>query len=184
VSENGRLQDIGEGSPIAISASGDVILTQWIGDGDFDTRAILWRSGKRQDLGTLGGKHTQAVAINNRSQVIGWSRTKTSHHAFLWERGRMTDIGAAGGAASVSGALTINDRGQIVLWVYRWKPNPCPAGNQCHVVWENGKVTNLPNLPKAGIRTTPTLLTNTGRIYGWADPLQGDPHVVTWTKRR
>jgi uncharacterized membrane protein len=38
------------------------------------------------DLGTLpGGKESEAVAINNRGQIIGWSDTRSGEqHAVLW----------------------------------------------------------------------------------------------------
>ena len=33
----------------------------------------------------LGGKESEAVAINNRGQILGWSETKDgSYHAVLW----------------------------------------------------------------------------------------------------
>jgi probable HAF family extracellular repeat protein len=37
------------------------------------------------DLGTLGGSYSQAVAINDRGQVVGWSLTASGeNHAVLW----------------------------------------------------------------------------------------------------
>jgi uncharacterized membrane protein len=38
------------------------------------------------DLGTLpGGKESEAFAINDPGQILGWSETKSgSHHAVLW----------------------------------------------------------------------------------------------------
>lgn len=34
---------------------------------------FLWSRGKLTDLGTLGGRSSDAVAINDRGQIIGWS---------------------------------------------------------------------------------------------------------------
>jgi probable HAF family extracellular repeat protein len=54
--------------------------------------AFLWEAGTGiQDLGTLGGGYTVALAINARGQIVGWSATDAASggplHAVLWERG-------------------------------------------------------------------------------------------------
>jgi probable HAF family extracellular repeat protein len=77
--------------------------------------AALWREGTTVDLGTLGGARSQAVAINEHSQIVGWSQTADGEqHAFLWEDGRLVDLGAAAGAETSSTAVDINDRGQVL----------------------------------------------------------------------
>jgi hypothetical protein len=48
------------------------------------THAYLWRLGKATPLGTLGGKSSVAMHINDRGQVVGWSQTARGvTHAFL-----------------------------------------------------------------------------------------------------
>jgi probable HAF family extracellular repeat protein len=66
------------------------------------------------DLGTLGGSFSQAYAVNNRGQVVGWSLTNdgAAQHAFLYTGGQMLDLGTFGG--SYSAAFGINNRGQVV----------------------------------------------------------------------
>jgi probable HAF family extracellular repeat protein len=66
------------------------------------------------DLGTLGGNSSQAVAVNNRGQVVGQSTAVDgSVRAFLWtEADGMMDLGTLGGTTSIASA--VNDRGQVV----------------------------------------------------------------------
>src|SRR5262245_65227999 len=67
-----------------------------------------------QDLGTLGVLDSQALGINARGQVVGFSYTAAGRiHAFVWDAGTgMQDLGTLGGPLSV--AHCINARGQVV----------------------------------------------------------------------
>lgn len=71
------------------------------------------------ELGSLGGSHTKAYAMNDRGQVVGYSFTKNGEiHAFLWENGVMTDLGTLIGELGISGtysiAFGINNEGVII----------------------------------------------------------------------
>jgi len=51
------------------------------------SRAALWKSGSMTDLGTLGGTHSIAVAVNRIGQIAGGSYMAgdCTCHAVLWD---------------------------------------------------------------------------------------------------
>jgi probable HAF family extracellular repeat protein len=65
-----------------------------------------------------GVMHSDAQALNERDQVVGWSLTAAppngleQGHAVLWDHGRLIDLGTLGGHNS--DAWGINDRGDII----------------------------------------------------------------------
>lgn len=68
------------------------------------------------DVGTLGGRFSDAYAINEAGQVVGVANPKRlwqRGRAFLWQNGRMTDLGVLGRYRR-SAAVGINDGGAII----------------------------------------------------------------------
>ncbi|HEY0428140.1 MAG TPA: Ig-like domain-containing protein, partial [Pyrinomonadaceae bacterium] len=65
------------------------------------------------NLGTLGGTESEARAINNNGQIVGYSfNASQKRRAFLYSNNQMTDLGTLGGLESE--ANDINDSGLIV----------------------------------------------------------------------
>jgi probable HAF family extracellular repeat protein len=102
----------------AVNASGEVVGLANL-PGGAPSHAFLYRNGEMHDLGSLGGV-SEALAINDRGQVVGSSGTTApepaSDHAFLWNRSTMVDLNDLIPADSnwiLQSATGINNRGQI-----------------------------------------------------------------------
>lgn len=81
-------------------------------------RAFVWRADTgMQALADLGGNASLAQAINASGTIVGWSYdTVGILHAVRWDAsGTVTDLNPPG---AISEALGINDRGDIVGWVF------------------------------------------------------------------
>jgi probable HAF family extracellular repeat protein len=68
------------------------------------------------DLGTLGGSTSDALAINNKSQVVGradFSPDSPYHHAVVWCNGSIQDLGMVDPCQN-STATSVNSANQIV----------------------------------------------------------------------
>src|SRR5262245_11534797 len=64
------------------------------------------------DLGTLGGRMSQAIGISPSGLVVGVAETSAREsHAFLYQNGVMQDLGTLGGTGSL--AYAVNDAGQV-----------------------------------------------------------------------
>lgn len=106
--ERGKMSDL-DLNASDINEQGQII------GGSYHEVAVLWQNGKVSRLGTLGGKWSLAWAINDQGLIVGGSGTKVGKwHAFVWEKGVMTDLGRSGPGPSLSEAVAINSKAQIV----------------------------------------------------------------------
>jgi probable HAF family extracellular repeat protein len=80
----------------------------------FRKRAFSYVGGTMTDIGSLGGRNSEANAINNDGVIVGSADTadQQGKHAFLYQNGVMSDLGTLGGKSST--AFAINDAGMII----------------------------------------------------------------------
>ena len=114
-------------------------------------RAVLWSAGTTRFVGSLPRRpFSEAVAINDRGQVVGYSSAaplesdQAQKRAFLWQRGKTTDLGVLPGTRE-SWPVAINERGQIV---------GMGGDGDRAFLWQNGKMTALKPAPSSGDRFT------------------------------
>jgi len=105
-------------------------------------RAVIWQSGVIRDVGTLGGLHSTANAINFVHQVVGWAEiADQSTVAFVFDNGVMHDLGMLPGGVAVPGsgsqAASVNDGGQVVGLSLN------SNGESRAVIWQNGQIIDL-----------------------------------------
>lgn len=139
-------------------------------------RAFLWEDGRMQDLGTLGGRTSEAHAISERGWVVGASQVDpgrlhdVSRHAFLWRDGRMEDLGTLGGAGSV--AHDVSDDG-LVVGASQTAPDRSGRIGVHAFVWENGRMRDLGTL--GGRESRAYGVNEEGQVVGAGTT--GDGHV-------
>lgn len=127
------------------------------------------------DLGTLGGNHSEALAINVRGQVAGFSTIATGErHAFFWDGGAMRDLGAFAGGTFGTPFIALNDAGQVAF------TSVVASGERHAVLWDGTTVRDLGTL--GGDYSEATAINATGQVVGFSRIVAGgfDLHAVVW----
>jgi probable HAF family extracellular repeat protein len=164
--------------------------------------AVLWRNGEITDLGTLGEDQSQAFAVNNRGQAVGFSANgiadpvsivgfPTQNRAFLWQNGVMQDLGTLCDTEGLCGldafATVINASGQIAGFsATNQTPNATTGVPTVRsFLWDNGNMTDLGTLggTLSAVDGPAVVLNNRGQVGG-TSTLKGDMtyHPFLWER--
>lgn len=192
ISETGTANPLGEHwscSAFFPTITGDICL------------GFAWQWAKMTALPTLGGYDGFAAAVNNRGQIAGWAENKVhdptcvapqvlQFEAVLWGPGKSQIQELAPLHGDPDGAATaINEKGQVVGISGTCDVAVGAFSAKHALLWEDGRVVNLPTLGGAGWNT-PIVINNRGEIAGFSD-LPGDVsggvltpnfHAVLWTR--
>jgi probable HAF family extracellular repeat protein len=116
-----------------------------------------------RDLGTLGGRDSNATGINRAGQVVGYAEfnpASLTSRAFLYSNGVMRDLGTLGGSVSIANG--INDAGQIV------GRSTIRGDTADHAfLYSNGFLQDLGTL--GGNSSVATAINNLGQVVGYSD---------------
>ena len=139
--------------------------------------AAFWDNGEVFDLGTLGGPVSQAYAVNNQGQAVGWSWTEAFvMKAVLWPRPGATVVLPSLPNKAYSMAKSINNQGDVVGCsadenIFISDASYLTAGIRA-VLWKDGAVYDLNTFMPAGseyVLYHPSAINARGQIVveGW-----------------
>jgi probable HAF family extracellular repeat protein len=154
-------------------------------------RGFVWRNGRMNALGTLGGNNSAALGANNRGVVVGTAENNTQdptcippqvldYEAVVWREGAIHELPMVTGDA-IGAAVGVNDNNHVVGGTGMCGNGPGIGAIYVHaVLWQNNSVTDLGNLGGA-VNNAAYAINNWGQIVGASD-LPGDNtgHAFLW----
>jgi probable HAF family extracellular repeat protein len=173
--KNGQRQPLGDlgssgsgSTAIAINDKGGIVgvSSGFASNSGGVVRAVIWENGVIRDIGTLGGLHSTANALNNGGEVVGWAEVgDQSTDAFIWKGAALVDLGRLPGGAIIPGsgsqAIAVNEQGQVV------GSSLNSNAETRAVIWQDGNITDLNDLiPRALglVLTRATAINSRGQI--------------------
>ena len=167
---NSPLFNFGDDPHLFSSARGANNVGQLVGfrlvtdeHGQFHKRAYLYTTQRTIDLGTFGGKQSDAVAINDAGDVVGHLYTQYhdgEQRAVIYHAGKVVEIGTFGGNGSI--AVAINTSGQVAGYA------DLPGGDKRAFLFAHGKMKNLGTLA-GGTQSFAYGVDDHGRVVGASD---------------
>lgn len=110
---------------LAADLNGEAHVVGTSGDAAYDLRqGFFWNGTKLFKVGTLGGKRSEAKAVNNHDVVVGSAQTRKGQwHAFVRDmhaagahpQDLTTMLDSSGAGWSLESAVSINKSGQILV---------------------------------------------------------------------
>lgn len=158
--------------PVALNDRGHVI-----GGNIATDDGYLVRDGRLTVLHWSGGG-VEPRAINNRDQVVGYINAFGGHsQAFLWQDDVFTML--PGPADTDVQAVDINDRGQVLLTLFRFSNDGSEVRG---AVWDDGVLTDIGTLGDR--ETSPVDINNRGDVVGDMTDADGLLRPFLWSHGR
>jgi len=169
------VSDTHESCAFGINSSGAVV--GWMA-GYSVAYSMAWDGSEPTPLGTLGGLTSEACAINDLGQIVGWAETDTGlQHPFLWTvadgMSDLEELSLDNGYAHGINNHDVNNDGFVVGWC---------AGRAVFwgSYWDGGEHTDLGDL--GGGEGRAYAVNDSGQIVGYSMTAALEQHAFLWTQ--